>query len=57
MRVYIVTSGDYMGYHIEKVFISEDKAKSYINKKELESKWHESYYIEEFDISDEEMEE
>ncbi len=47
MRVYIVTSGSYSDYHIDRVFLSENKAHEYL-------KWamNGHGYVEDFETSD-----
>lgn len=44
-KVYVVTSGEYSGYCIEKVFLNKSKAEKYC-------KYHKNYYIEEYEPAD-----
>lgn len=48
MKIYIVVAGEYSDYHIEKVFLNEDKAKEYCE-------WCKGAYIEEFDTADDNL--
>lgn len=46
MKVYVVTSGEYSAYMIQKIFLNKDKAEEY-------KKWlHNSNDVEEYDTSD-----
>ena len=47
-KVYIVTSGEYSSYCIEKVFLDKTKAEAYC-------KFHDNYDIEEYDTSDDDI--
>lgn len=51
MKVYIVTSGEYSDYQIEKVFLDKAKAEEY-SKKATTDHYGESYDVEEFDTDD-----
>ena len=47
-KVYIVTAGEYSGYHIVKVFCDRDKAQKFINIHEISD--YDTYYIEEYNV-------
>lgn len=47
-KVYIITSGEYSDYGIEKVFLDEAKARKY-------AEWHKDTTVEEYDLSDDEI--
>lgn len=49
-KVYIITSGEYSDYCIERVFLNEDKANAYLDSVEQDSYYN--YTIEEFDLDD-----
>lgn len=49
-KVYIITSGEYSDYHIKRVFLSREKAISYLNRVEQDS--YDNYNIEEFELDD-----
>jgi hypothetical protein len=46
-KVYLITCGDYEDYHVEKVFLDENKAKNY-----LEVCDRDDFFLETFDSSD-----
>lgn len=49
MKIYIVSTGDYSDYSIEKVFSSREKAEKYISFRKNSNE----YQIEEFEVNDE----
>lgn len=52
MKIYIVTSGEYSDYHIERVFLDKEKAETF-SKKATTDHYGENYVVEEFDTDDE----
>jgi hypothetical protein len=54
MKVYIITSGEYSDYHIERVFLNKEKAEQYVKLVNNDSSWNE-VGIEELESSDDEI--
>lgn len=60
MKVYVVTQGEYSGYHIERVFADRSKAEAYckmFNKPKENDRWASLMEIEEYDTADDTLEE
>lgn len=55
MKVYLVTSGEYSDYHVDQVFLDEDKAKHWVAAQidNAGDRYHEEYYIDEVETADE----
>lgn len=55
MKVYLVTSGEYSDYHVDQVFLDEDKAKHWVAAQvdNAGSHYHDEYYIDEVETADE----
>lgn len=59
MKVYVVTSGEYSDYHVDGVFLSEDKAVAFCannNHACLDESWLDPFNIEEYETMDENIE-
>lgn len=55
MKVYLVTSGEYSDYHVDQVFLDEDKAKHWVAAQvdNAEGLYCDEYYINEVETADE----
>jgi hypothetical protein len=56
MKIYVVTSGDYSDYHIDKVFIDEEKAKKYIECQNRYLEYNDKSRLEEYDTEEKDFE-
>lgn len=50
--VYVITDGDYSGYHIVRVYLDKEKAEHFIELHKDRHGWKEGHRIEEWDTSD-----